>query len=168
MYKRKISKKHGSSRRGFDTAFHFAWRLFFFSQFLSPPLSTLSNFLPFTLFLPCNFSFSFRLTSRSDGGILPLKLARWRFGDEPSRKGSFDAHQKGTRWAWEKTRSIRWTHSLCRQPLIVLQHVDFFFLHSCVVPGLRVHYRDGCMDATTRPFPLVIFFLLIIYGMGCE
>lgn len=54
MYKR-ISKKHGPSRRGSDTAFHFAWQFFPFLFLPAPsfdtPSSSLSSFHFFFLFL---------------------------------------------------------------------------------------------------------------------
>lgn len=55
MYKR-ISKKHGPSRRGSDTAFHFAWQFFPFLLLPPPPFEALSSSLPSSRSF---FSFSF-------------------------------------------------------------------------------------------------------------
>lgn len=90
MYKR-ISKKHGPSRRGSDTAFHFAWQFFPFLFLPAPsfdtPSSSLSSFHFFFLFLlpnpqpPLSFSLSVCLLLFSQTVLFSLPpdflIRRW-------------------------------------------------------------------------------------------
>lgn len=57
---------------------------------------------------------------------------------------------EGNPMSMREIRPIRWTQSLCRQPLFVLQHVDFF-LHLRYV-GLPVH----CVTITRMVYPILL------------
>lgn len=121
--------------------------------FFFPFLVFQNSFLFFLLFFLRTF-----LTWLPQATTVPI--AEWTHPTRCSgmirpRKGSHRYASNRIWWAWEKTRSIRWTHSLCRQPLPrPATHLSFTLLRCA---GIRVHswLRIGSVHIISLPLSTV-------------